>query len=124
MRVVAERYSSQTCSVRRSNRAKPAPLKPETVTSAREPPAAGRRHIMERPTQRMETQMLDRQPSYFEFLMNNRGLRRPVFRSRKDGRPASACPYGSRYAKSLHGWPRIPPRPYPVAAPAGRPDVQ
>jgi hypothetical protein len=32
---------------RHSNRAKPATLKPQTVTSVREPPAAAQRHIME-----------------------------------------------------------------------------
>jgi hypothetical protein len=45
--------------------------------STREPLAAGRRHIMEDMprTHTMESQMLDREPSYFDFLMKNRGLR-------------------------------------------------
>ncbi len=44
----------------------------------REPPAAGRRHIMEdmQRTQTMERQMLTSEPSYFNFLMKSRGLRR------------------------------------------------
>jgi hypothetical protein len=101
----------------------PPTLKPETVTSAGEPPAAGRRHIMEDTDRRsrMETQMLDRQPSYFEFLMNNRGLRGVPF---AQGR-ASCQRLPLRFAlrESLHGRPPMPPRPYAVAAPAGRADV-